>query len=384
MENEQEELELLRLRKKKSMSAPKESKLSPMQMIANEAIKGFSQGGPLGAGARGVVEAGKQGLKKYDELAYEAGGKVTDIASGMGASPKTSALLGGSANIGLNMFPLGGVAKLGAKTLGLPMSWMAKRGAEELMGSALKPSASQWAKGEGKIAVDTMLDKGLTVSNKSVAKLNTELEGLQKQVSDALAKSNATVPKADVVKTIEEAKKFFKGGTSEVQDMQVIKDVIKEFEKAPSVKGMKDIPVQVAQRMKVLENRRINKGYGTLGDAEETARKGTARGLKEGINKVVPEVQHLNAAEKQIYDTLPVLERRAMMEINRNPAGLAALAHNPATAAAMMLDKSSAFKSWLANKLNMLTKTIPGTAQSAADIGGEAGAISLYEMGKKQ
>jgi hypothetical protein len=252
-------------------------------------------------------------------------------------------------------------------------------GAKELMGSALKPSVTQWAKGEGKVAVDTMLEKGANVSKGGILKLNKELEGLQQQVSTALANSNATVPKADIVKTIEEAMKYFKGGTGEVQDMKVIKGVISEFTKAPSVKGMKEIPVQVAQRMKQLEYRRLDKAYGTLGDAEETARKGTARGLKEGIEKAHPEIKGWNAEEQKIYQTLPVVERRAMMEINRNPGGLALLTHNPALAAAFMGDKSSLFKSWLANRIFSGSKIAEPVAKTAGQTG-----VSLSEIGAQQ
>ena len=338
------------------------SKRSPKQMYVSQSDD------PSKVGITNALGSLEKGI-------YEAGGKVTDVVSKMGASPGVAAGAGYLTNVGLNAIG-GGIGGDIAKIVGTPLSKLGRWTAEELMGSALKPSVQQWKSGEGKVAVDTMLEKGLNVSPKGITSLHTELEGLQQRVSDAIANAGGKIPKADVVKTIEEAKTFFKGGTSEIQDMKVINDVISEFEKAPSVKGMKDIPVQVAQRMKQLEYRKLDKAYGTLGDAEETARKGTARGLKQGIEKVAPEVKELNAEEAKIYQTLPVVERRAMMEINRNPGGLALLTHNPKIAAIFMGDKSSAFKSWLANKINEITQHAPAVARSAGQTG-----TSLAEIG---
>lgn len=337
-------------------------KRSPMQMYVSQSDDPSKVG---------IINA----LVSLEKGIYEAGGKVTDVVSRMGASPRVAAGAGYLTNVGLNAIG-GGIGGDIGRMIGTPLSKLGRWTSEELMGSALKPSVGQWKSGEGKVAVDAMLEKGLNVSPGGITKLHTELEGLQKQVSDAIAKSGRTIPKVDVVKTINEAAQYFKGGTGEVQDLKVIKDVVNEFVKAPSVNGMKDIPVQVAQRMKQLEYRRLDKAYGTLGDAEETARKGTARGLKQGIEKAAPEVKEFNAEEAKIYQMLPVVERRAMMEINRNPGGLALLTHNPKVAAIFMGDKSSAFKSWLANRINEITQHAPAVARTAGQTG-----TSLAEIG---
>lgn len=317
-------------------------------------------------------------MESVEKGIYEAGGKVTDVASRMGAAPGVAAGAGYLTNIGLNAIG-GGLGGDIVKVASVPLSKLSTWSARELMGSALKPSAMQWLKGEGDVAVNTMLEKGLNVSEGGIISLRKELEGLQQQVSAAIAKSGGKIPKADVVKAIEEAATQFKGGTGEIQDLRTIKDVVEEFKKAPSVKKLKDIPVQVAQRMKTLEYRRLDKAYGALGDAEETARKGTARGLKEGIEKAAPEVKALNAEEQKIYRTLPVVERRAMMEINRNPGGLALLTHNPKVAAIFMGDKSSAFKSWLANRINQYSNSITPSLRTLGQTG-----VSLAEIGEQR
>jgi hypothetical protein len=96
----------------------------------------------------------------------------------------------------------------------------------------------------------------------------------------------------------------------------------------------------------------LSKKYGQMGGAEVEAQKGLARGLKEEIANAVPEIAGLNAQESKLITTLNVTERRALMEMNKNPMGLASLASNPASWAAFMADKSALFKSLTARMLN--------------------------------
>lgn len=343
--------------------------------VSSEFLKGMTQGGLPAAVVRGMGAAIPPIAEYQAGVPYRAGGAVTDIAAKTGLPPEVSGAIGYGTNVGLQSIGMLGGGEL-VKPLAIPLKKISDWSSKELMGSALKPSASQWATGEGDVAIKTMLEKNLNVSKGGILALRSELGTLQNKVSDAIAKSGKTVPKADVSKTIAEAMSYFKGGTGEISDLKIIKDVIKEFESAPSVKGLKDIPVQVAQRMKQLEYRRLDKAYGVLGDAEETARKGTARGLKEGIEKQFPEVKGWNAEEQKIYKTLPIVERRAMMEINRNPGGLALLTQNPSVAAIFMGDKSSAFKSWLANRINQSSQSLPVATRAL----GQAG-VSLGEIG---
>ena len=92
--------------------------------------------------------------------------------------------------------------------------------------------------------------------------------------------------------------------------------------------------------------------YGQVGSAETEAQKGLARGLKDEIAAAVPGVGEMNAEESRLLATLSVTERRALMDANKNPMGLAMLAHNPLSWMAFMADKSAAFKSLAARAIN--------------------------------
>jgi hypothetical protein len=121
------------------------------------------------------------------------------------------------------------------------------------------------------------------------------------------------------------------------------------------------MPVQLAQQLKQGTYRAISdRAYGEQGSASIEAQKALARGLKEEIAANVPEVRALNAEESKLLTALPLVERRVLMDANKNPAGLSWLARTPEAFAGFMLDRSPLFKSLVARMLNKQAKsTIP-------------------------
>jgi hypothetical protein len=98
----------------------------------------------------------------------------------------------------------------------------------------------------------------------------------------------------------------------------------------------------------------LEKKYGQLGSAETEAQKSLARGLKDAIAEAVPEVAPLNAKQSELIKALKVTGRRAMMDDNRNPVGIAGLSTNPSQLAAMLADRSALLKSLAARGANAM------------------------------
>jgi hypothetical protein len=96
------------------------------------------------------------------------------------------------------------------------------------------------------------------------------------------------------------------------------------------------------------------KTYGEMGSAATEAQKALARGLREEVAAKVPETVAPLAREADLMNVMGVAERRALMEANKNPMGLALLAKNPYAWAGFMADKSALFKSTVARLLNTL------------------------------
>jgi len=230
---------------------------------------------------------------------------------------------------------------------------------EKLMQSALKPTQKQLESGKAATAVKTMLEEGINPTQVGVKKLENKITDINNQIVNKIGSSTGTVSKTDVLKYLDdiETKKLKQVNPSD--DISAINKVRQEFMayNQPIIKTTSQtIPVQLAQELKQGTYSALKKKYGQLGSTEVEAQKTLARGLKEKVGEAVPEVVGLNKKESELIDTLDVVERRALMELNKNPAGLALLTESPQQFAAFMADKSALFKSLLARSLYNLNK----------------------------
>lgn len=294
---------------------------------------GMSAGGATGlagAGARVIGGAANGGL---------SAGLVDPEQTGNGA------MIGGA-------FP--GATKLAGVTgnmIGTGVANVADSASKRLMQSAIKPTIAQLKSGDADTAVQTLLDYGINPNKGGVEKLRGLIDAKNTDISNAIGASTATIPKADVVAALAQVRQKFGRQVSPTGDLNAIQGVENDFMAHPNFPGA-DIPVQAAQDMKQGTYSVLRGKYGQVGSAETEAQKGLARGLKEQIASAVPEVGPMNAEESRLLTTLSVSERRALMEMNKNPLGLATLAHNPLSWAAFMADKSALFKSLAARAVN--------------------------------
>ena len=232
--------------------------------------------------------------------------------------------------------------------------------AEYLMQSAMKPTLKQLKSGQAKTAVDTLLELGINPTNKGVEQLKGHILDTNQKIADALSSSNAIVNKEKVLQRLGDVEAKFANQVAPMSDVNAIKNIGQEFmaSNKPALEmPQQNIPVQLAQKLKQGTYKVLSGKYGEAGSAATEAQKALARGLKEEIASEVPAIVGLNAHESKLIDTLNVAERRALMDMNKNPAGLALLAHDPSTALAFMADKSAAFKALAARLINQVGKT---------------------------
>ena len=310
----------------------------------------------------GGMTLGGASSSRLADLAYRtAGGAVTGGASTALVNPNEAgvgAVVGGA---------LPGSAKL-VGAAGSKLKELAQNGAESLMQSAIKPTLKQLANGDAGIAVRTLLDYGINPTKAGVEKLRGLIDDLNTQVADKIANSTATVPKTSVLQRLSDVKTAFGNQVSPTADLAAIDRVGDDFLAHPLYPGP-DLPVQAAQALKQGTYRTLSKKYGQLGSAETEAQKALGRGLKEEVSSAVPEVAGLNAEEARLIKTLNVTERRALMELNKNPMGLASLAKNPLGWAAFMADRSAAFKALAARMVNGPAAGVAGGAAPALESG---------------
>lgn len=341
--------------------------------LGSAAVKGFATGGPIMALMNVSGEALSNANDAIAKGAYKAGMGVTDIGSKVGLPPEAAAGLGFATNVGLQAIPaLAGGAYAGAK-----VAPQLEAKAANLMQSALKPTLGSLKSGEAATAIQTMLDEGLNVTPGGVMKLKQKIYGLNNEIKDAIVNSPASINKNTVYGPIKETLDKFSKQVNPNGDIAAIKGAWEEFINHPLIKG-DEIPVQLAQELKQGTYRVLAKKYGQVGAAETEAQKSIARGLKDQIAEAVPGVSALNAQESKLIETLHVAERRVLMDANKNPMGLATLAHNPTTWALFMADRSPLFKSLAARMVNAGSERVPQAIAS----GGLAGVISTGNKGQ--
>jgi hypothetical protein len=236
-------------------------------------------------------------------------------------------------------------------------------GAEWMMAKAAKPSAQDWLTGKADKAIGTLLDEGINVSRGGVETMRDRVFTLNDEIKKKIAESPAIIEQPELMAKVDTQmtkllNKFYKQATY-TTDIAAIQKAWDEVANHPMLQG--DIPVRFAQDIKQGTYRSLGeKAYPGGSTAGATAaEKEIARIMKDEVAKAVPEVRPLNAEESKYLNTLSVIERKAMMEANKNPIGLGWLSTNPLHMAAWMADRSAMFKSLVARMFNVGSKVTP-------------------------
>jgi hypothetical protein len=288
------------------------------------------------------------GMVGGNMLARTAGGAIN---GGISAGLVDPSQAGAGAVVGGALPGAIKVAGAAGNAIGQGISSASSGLANRLMQSAIKPTIAQLRTGDADTAVQTLLDYGINPTKGGVNKLRDLIDAKNAEIANAINSSSATVSKQNALAALGDVRQKFGSQVSPTGDLNAIQGVENDFLAHPNFPG-NDIPVQSAQALKQGTYSVLKGKYGQMGSAETEAQKAVARGLKDEIASAVPAVGPLNAEESRLLTTLSVAERRALMEMNKNPMGLAALAHNPLSWAAFMADKSALFKSLAARAVN--------------------------------
>ena len=301
-----------------------------------------------------------------DRAVYEAVGTEENLKRTLAEKPVDTALMfsgitgiAGSATklkplttISKYTDPITGALKVGE--YGVPKILQGTRNtAEYLMQSALKPTSSQIKSGQAATAVNTMLDLNLNATKGGLEKLKTRIDNVNNKIKTVIGSRNVNINKQNVINELD------REYAARYADQFNPSDAKRAFQNAKDefLSSFPDeISVQQAQKIKQGTYRDLGQKAFTGQKTTEgvAADKAGARGLKNEIERVLPDqnIKGLNAEEGKLLDTLDVVERRVIQQMNNNPGGLAWLANNTESFIAFMADKSAAFKSIVARMLN--------------------------------
>lgn len=323
----------------------------------------------MASGPGGLLRmGGEQALSNINEAvtkgARTAGDFITRGASTLGASPELAAGLGTAAHVGVEAVPMmlaGGPAKAAAPAFRNTAEWMMRK--------ALKPGIPATLSGKADSAVTTLLDEGVNVTRGGAEVLRAKADEAAGKVADLLKGSTGTVSKDAVADSLLPVYEKYLKQTNPEKSLQAISEEAKAFRNHIALNGSDAIPVTVAQELKQGNYRVLgDKAYGAglKPDAERDSLKALARGLKEGIEQIHPEVGPLNALQGSLINAAKLVERRSATEGGKNVVGLGAIAPTEAGFWAFLLDRSGIGKSVLARMLNAGQEQIPATIARGA------------------
>jgi hypothetical protein len=350
---------------------------------AYQAAKIKEQQGSKPSGS--LVDTIKSGINDIKELFPQNREEYLALKAKMG-TPTQEQMLKEGYQTAINFLPASGVGQVTTKLFPGIAETVKRTIPETLMQSALKPTLKQLETGQADTAIQTLLKEDVnptltkTIFGKGIDTLQAKVDTLNSQIVDIIKNSKGTVSKSQVVAYLDDLEKNALNSALPAGDIAAIQAARQEFLSHPLLKNIEEIPIQLAQKLKVGTYKSLGeKAYGELKGATIEAGKTLARGFKDLIGKAEPGVLGLNKESQALYDTLDVAERRAFMEANKDIAGISTLSKDMKNQIAMMADRSAPFKALLARTIykagkagekysGLLGKEIPYTSTTGKEV----------------
>jgi len=336
---------------------PDSAQASPQEDVGGmpswDEIKGVAKHALISALPGGAALKAGQLL---DKAAYKAGGHVTDYLAPQ-VPPEVAAGAGALANVAVQAAP----SYLGGKAMTVAAPAL-EAGAKRLMWSAMKPNKFARTSGGAEKAVNTALKEGVNVTEGGVEKLTTKIDALDDLLDNAIRNATANGKKIDAMKHIKEVLAEYRLGPNHPENLASIRRAAGEFFNNPAIRGSNEVSIPLMQKMKRAYYKILGDtsyGAGLTPKAERDANKAIARGLKEEIERVVPEAASINKPMGDLINARDVIADRVLVSMNKNPIGLGMLVTNPKAMIPWLADRSELAKSAAANLLYAGREQIP-------------------------
>lgn len=279
------------------------SKFRPYADAAVEGIKG----------RYGSMDAAKQTLMNdpVGALADTAG-----LVSGVGAVTRAPSIIKAGAalnpiNAALNTVKAGASAAI-------PKSWPAKIYSSAAKFSTTLPEAKRAG------MVETALKNKIPPTAKGVARLEGKISAYNQQIDDLIQtaqQAGKTVPKSAVYRHLKDLRQQ-KGGVrlDAADDLSAINATVQKFEKHLGKMGKDSLTPTDLQKLKVSSYEAINWDAKRMTGApiKEDTYKAIARGAKESLEDLSPNIGPTNKQLGSLYELQPHLQRAANRIDNHN------------------------------------------------------------------
>lgn len=312
-----------------------------------------------------------------DRAIYEGGGMVTDALTNAGLPPEVAAAGGYATNV------LGQAAStiVGGKG-GQAVEPAAKATGRYFMKNALAPGKVANASGAADAATEAMLKEGISVSKGGREAAQFKIDSIKNTLDDLTSKANGSVhildalkPARDKIKELSSAK----GGLDYEEKIAKIQDEVAKLLDNPDFRSRLRVPVSVANDMKRSIYQEVeDTAYktGVKSGTEKAAKQEIARGLKEQVEKFVPEAKGLNREMGDMIEARKLIDARLGRQASSpsvSPFSLLMAMKHPGVGLAYALERNPQVSSALARAL------YSGGLPTKAGIG--VGAATGYNSG---
>lgn len=253
--------------------------------------------------------------------------------------------------------------------------------------SAIKPPAptAKFNRAEQAKVMQAGIDAGIMPTEFGIDKLQGIIDDLNGQIMGKIkngSQSGMTVSTADIAKRLDDADSFF----INMPDSDSYLSAIDKVRQGVLSKG-DNLTLEQTQKMKQTIYKVMQNSYGELSTATKEANKAVARGAKEEILNIFPEINDLNSKESLLLKLEPIIEKaqgrvnkRDLMGIGTPIAGAAmSSVSTPGIGAAAWVAKAvldnPKVKAYLAIALNKAKK-------GKVDPGWVDQRLALYAMGE--
>jgi hypothetical protein len=255
-----------------------------------------------------------------------------------------------------------------------------------LMATALKPTKKDWQTGKAQIAINTLLENDIPLNAKGQQRIEGKIGDINEKISQVINDNNIIIDKDTVLAPLKAMRIERLKQARPKDDIGAIDKAIESFyEDHPGTITIKD-----AQEIKQGTYKfQLKKAFGEQKSIDTEIDKALARGFKEQIESVDPNIKPLNAQEGDLFTTLRLMDDRLNMEQNKGPFGISTIAPTQLGFTASMLERYLPFKDFLARKLYNAQKSgqnLPNLLQQVEDIsptykigGGQLGLLKPEE-----
>lgn len=218
---------------------------------------------------------------------------------------------------------IGTLTSLGGLALNKSGNFLLKKAANWYQ-SALKPSLVKRQIGKIPEIIQTGLSEGIVLSEAGVEKVANRIDSFENLIGAKIAEAGRlgeTVSSKKLKSFIEEAKQFFSGLTDVSFSKKASQEIDQLYKNFVKIYG-DEIPIELAQEIKVKTGQWLHKSYGELSSPVIEGNKQLVRGLKEGILEKAPQLGDLNNRLRKLYQFDEALQKSQNRINNLNLLGI--------------------------------------------------------------